>query len=187
MKEEHYRRIAFTNVHFTEKVPGWKTDRGRIYISFGPPDEIDAHPSGDASRTDPYENWRYRHIEGIGNDVLIDFVGTEYRMTLDPNEKEALIRSEGPAPQMLVAVRPDRTLRISIPIDFAAKQSRGFARITTPAGLPVATLDFQGNGGKPGYQIESKSLNPGTYTVTTVVTDSPSGKVHTWSVPITIK
>jgi GWxTD domain-containing protein len=45
-KEEHYRRIAYANNHFASKVPGWKTDRGRIYILYGPPDEIDSHPAG---------------------------------------------------------------------------------------------------------------------------------------------
>ena len=45
-KEEHYRRIAYANEHFPAGKAGWMTDRGRIYIVFGPPDEIDAHPSG---------------------------------------------------------------------------------------------------------------------------------------------
>jgi GWxTD domain-containing protein len=45
-KEEHYRRIAYANDHFASGIPGWKTDRGRIYIRFGPPDDIEAHPSG---------------------------------------------------------------------------------------------------------------------------------------------
>ena len=45
-KEEHYRRIAYANDHFSTLIPGWKTDRGRIYITYGPPDEIDDHSSG---------------------------------------------------------------------------------------------------------------------------------------------
>jgi len=45
-KEEHYRRIAYANQHFQSGIPGWKTDRGRIYIMYGPPDEIESHPSG---------------------------------------------------------------------------------------------------------------------------------------------
>src|SRR5271156_2317889 len=45
-KEEHYRRIEYANEHFAAGLPGWKTDRGRIYIMYGPADEIDAHPSG---------------------------------------------------------------------------------------------------------------------------------------------
>ncbi len=62
-KEEHYRRIAYANEHFSSSVQGWKTDRGRIYITYGPPDEIDSHPSGQPS---PFEDWRYRFIEGMG-------------------------------------------------------------------------------------------------------------------------
>ncbi len=34
-KEEHYRRIAYANEHFASGIPGWKTDRGRIYIEYG--------------------------------------------------------------------------------------------------------------------------------------------------------
>jgi GWxTD domain-containing protein len=104
-KEEHYRRIAYANEHYASGAPGWKMDRGRIYITFGPPDEIDSHPSGGTyerptaegggeTTTFPFEDWRYRYIEGIGNDVNIEFVDTtmtgEYHMTMDPSEKDAL-------------------------------------------------------------------------------------------------
>ncbi len=104
-KEEHYRRIAYANEHYASGAPGWKMDRGRIYITFGPPDEIDSHPSGGTyerptaegggeTTTFPFEDWRYRYIEGIGNDVMIEFVDTtmtgEYHMTMDPSEKDAL-------------------------------------------------------------------------------------------------
>jgi GWxTD domain-containing protein len=104
-KEEHYRRIAYANEHYASGIPGWKADRGRIYITFGPPDEIDSHPSGGSyerpaaegggeTTTFPFEDWRYRYIEGIGNDVNIEFVDTtmtgEYHMTMDPSEKDAL-------------------------------------------------------------------------------------------------
>jgi TonB family protein len=87
LKEEHYRRIAFANEHFASaNLPGWKTDRGRIYIPWGPPDEIDAH-SGDGS-VFPYEMWRYRSIEGLGQNVDFGFTDLarngEYRLTLDP-------------------------------------------------------------------------------------------------------
>jgi GWxTD domain-containing protein len=89
-KVEHYRRVAFADEHFTSKsgVPGWKTDRGRIFITFGPPDEIDSHPAGSAAKP-PYEDWRYRFIEGIGNDINMEFVDMdssgEFHMTMDPN------------------------------------------------------------------------------------------------------
>ncbi|MFZ0759724.1 MAG: GWxTD domain-containing protein [Candidatus Sulfotelmatobacter sp.] len=104
-KEEHYRRIAYANEHFAAGVPGWKTDRGRIYIMYGPPDETDSHPSGGTyerpieegggeTSTFPFEDWRYRYIEGIGQEVIIEFVDTcmcgDYHMTLDRSEKDAL-------------------------------------------------------------------------------------------------
>jgi GWxTD domain-containing protein len=104
-KEEHYRRIQYANDHFASGIPGWKTDRGRIYITFGPPDERDEHPTGGTyerppeegggeTTTYPFEDWRYRYIEGIGNNIMIEFVDPtmtgEYRMTMDPSEKDAL-------------------------------------------------------------------------------------------------
>ena len=86
-REEHFRRIAYVNTHFPgQTVAGWKTDRGRIYITFGPPDEIDSHPCTGANTAK--ETWRYRWIEGIGDNVMIDFEDPactgEYRMTMDP-------------------------------------------------------------------------------------------------------
>jgi len=87
-KEEHYRRIAFANLRFAGSVEGWKTDRGRIYITFGPPDEIDSHPSGGNGDPTPWEMWKYRLIQGIGENVVIDFKGTDYRMTNDPHGPE---------------------------------------------------------------------------------------------------
>ena len=104
-KEEHYRRIAYANEHFAAGIPGWKSDRGHMYIVFGPPDEIDSHPSGGSyerpmeegggeTSTFPFETWRYRYIEGIGQEVMIEFVDTcmcnDYHMTLDRSEKDAL-------------------------------------------------------------------------------------------------
>ena len=109
-KEEHYRRIAYANEHYASGIPGWKTDRGRIYITFGPADEVESHPSGGtyerpyeegggSTSTYPFEKWRYRYIDGIGNDVNIEFVDPtmtgEYRMTMDPSEKDALLMVPG--------------------------------------------------------------------------------------------
>ena len=111
-KEEHYRRIAYANERFASGIPGWKTDRGMIYISFGPPDEIESHPSGGTyerpyeegggtTSTYPFEKWRYRYLQGVGNqqDIQIEFVDKtmtgEYRMTMDPSEKDALLMVPG--------------------------------------------------------------------------------------------
>src|SRR5882672_6832622 len=105
-KEEHYRRIAYANERYASGIPGWKTDRGRIYITYGPPDENESHPSGGSyerppeegggtTSTFPFEKWRYRYIEGIGSDIIIEFVDPtmtgEFRMTMDPSEKDALL------------------------------------------------------------------------------------------------
>jgi GWxTD domain-containing protein len=104
-KEEHYRRIAYANEHFASGIPGWKTDRGRIYIIHGAPDEIEASPSGGTynrtpqegggtTSTFPFERWRYRHLDDVGEDVVLEFVDTcmcgDYHMTMDPTEKDAL-------------------------------------------------------------------------------------------------
>jgi GWxTD domain-containing protein len=109
-KEEHYRRIAYANERFASGIPGWKSDRGRIYIVYGPPAEIEAHPSGGTyqreiwegggtTSTFPFERWRYRHIDGIGDDIEIEFVDKtmsgEYRMAMDPDEKDALMMVPG--------------------------------------------------------------------------------------------
>jgi GWxTD domain-containing protein len=105
-KEEHYRRIAYANEHFAAGIPGWKSDRGRMYIMYGPADEIESHPSGGSyerpmeegggsTSTYPFEDWRYRYIEGIGQEVIIEFVDTcmcgDYHMTMDRSEKDALL------------------------------------------------------------------------------------------------
>src|ERR1700674_4972074 len=92
-KEEHYRRIAYANEHFAAGIPGWKSDRGRMYIMYGPADEVDSHPSG-GSYERPFEDWRYRYLEGIGQEVIIEFVDScmcgDYHMTIDRSEKDAL-------------------------------------------------------------------------------------------------
>jgi GWxTD domain-containing protein len=109
-KEEHYRRIAYANEHFSSGIPGWKTDRGRLYIMWGPPDEIQTHPTGGTyerpasegggeTSTYPFEDWRWRYLEGIGENVEIEFVDTtmsgEYKLTMDPSEKDALTNVPG--------------------------------------------------------------------------------------------
>ena len=105
-KEEHYRRIAYANEHYASGIPGWRTDRGRIYIQYGPPDEIESHASGGSyerpmsegggeTETYPFEQWRYRYIDGVGQNIILEFVDKtmsgEYRMTMDPSEKDALL------------------------------------------------------------------------------------------------
>jgi GWxTD domain-containing protein len=109
-KEEHYRRIAYANEHYASGIPGWKTDRGRMYIMWGPADEVESHPTGGtydrpmdegggSTSTYPWETWRWRYLEGIGENVILEFVDPsgsgEYHMTMDPSEKDALLHVPG--------------------------------------------------------------------------------------------
>ena len=104
-REEHYRRIQYANDHFAAGKPGWKTDRGHIYIAWGPPDSIDSHPSGGMyerpmdegggeTSTFPFEVWHYRYLEGLGENIDFEFVDTcqcgDYHFTIDRSEKDAL-------------------------------------------------------------------------------------------------
>jgi GWxTD domain-containing protein len=110
VREEHYRRLAYADEHFASGILGRKTDRGRIYIIWGPPDEIESHPTGGtydrppeqgggSTSTYPWELWRYRNLEGIGENIEIEFVDPsgsgEYHIALDPCEKDALARVPG--------------------------------------------------------------------------------------------
>jgi GWxTD domain-containing protein len=109
-REEHYARIAYANEHFAAGKPGWRTDRGHIYIAFGKPDSIDSHPSGGSyerpmdegggnTSTFPFEIWHYRYLEGIGDNIDIEFVDScmcgDYHMTIDRSEKDALKHTPG--------------------------------------------------------------------------------------------
>jgi GWxTD domain-containing protein len=116
-KEEFYRRVAYANEHFSSGIPGWKTDRGRIYIMYGPPDEISSHPSGGTytpspgqlpysgtgasttMETYPFEDWYYHYIPGIGENVKLEFVDPtltgEYQLTMNPCEKDAMAETPG--------------------------------------------------------------------------------------------
>src|SRR5581483_4007786 len=107
---EYYRRVAYANEHFASGIPGWKTDRGRIYIMFGEPDGKETHPSGGAyqrpaeegggeTSTYPFETWWYRHIDGVGDSINIEFVDPtmsgEYHIAQSPDEKDALLYVPG--------------------------------------------------------------------------------------------
>jgi len=109
-RDEHYRRIQYANDHFAAGKPGWKTDRGHIYIAFGAPDSKDSHPSGGnynrpidegggSTSTFPFEVWHYRYLEGVGDNIDIEFVDTcqcgDYHFTIDRSEKDALLHVPG--------------------------------------------------------------------------------------------
>ena len=104
-RDEIYSRIAYANEHFAAGKPGWMTDRGHIYIAYGKPDDIESHPSGGnyerpmdegggSTATFPFEVWHYRYIEGIGDNIDLEFVDTcqcgDYHYTIDRSEKDAL-------------------------------------------------------------------------------------------------
>jgi GWxTD domain-containing protein len=129
-KEEHYRRIAYTNEHFASGIPGWKTDRGRMYIMWGPADEVESHPTGGtydrpmeegggSTSTYPWETWRWRYLEGIGENIILEFVDPsgsgEYHLTMDPSEKDALLHVPGAGLSLLesmgMASKTDRFTR----------------------------------------------------------------------------
>jgi GWxTD domain-containing protein len=109
-REEYYERIAYANEHFASGVPGWRTDRGRIYIVWGKPDSIESHPSGGSyerpsyegggsTSTYPFETWFYRNLDGVGNGIEIEFVDPtgsgEYRIARNADEKDALANVPG--------------------------------------------------------------------------------------------
>jgi len=161
-KEEHYQRIAYANEHFAAGVPGWKTDRGRMYIVFGKPDEIDSHPSGGSyerpmeegggeTSTYPFEDWRYRYIDGIGQEVIMEFVDTcmcgEYHMTLDRSEKDALLMTPNAGltlyEQMGMSSKAQRFSgggmeRLGLGPDSATQQAKEFDRLDQYAKLQAA-------------------------------------------------
>jgi len=119
--------MAYANEHYAAGIPGWKSDRGRIYIMYGPADEIESHPSGGSyerpmeegggeTSTYPFEDWRYRYLEGVGQEVIIEFVDTcmcgDYHMTMDRSEKDALLNTPNAGltlyEQMGMASKADR-------------------------------------------------------------------------------
>jgi len=106
-KTEHYRRLAYVNEKFSVGMPGWMSDRGRIYIIHGAPVEIESHPTGGQyqrplregggwTQAYPWERWRYHFIEGIGQDVELEFVDRsltgQYKLALNPEQKDALLQ-----------------------------------------------------------------------------------------------
>ncbi|MDQ3668215.1 MAG: GWxTD domain-containing protein [Acidobacteriota bacterium] len=109
-KEEYYERIAYANEHFASGIPGWKSDRGRIWIMYGKPDGRETHPmggmydrppheGGGSTSTYPFETWFYRYLPGVGSGVEIEFVDPtgsgEYRLARNANEKDAMLMIPG--------------------------------------------------------------------------------------------
>jgi GWxTD domain-containing protein len=147
-KEEHYRRIAYANERFSSGIPGWRTDRGRIYIMWGPPDQIETHSAGSTynrpmseggGQTQVYgfDDWNYHYMEGIGQNITIEFVdptGTgEYHITMDPGEKDAMSHIPGGGPSMLESMG-------------LSSQAKRFTR-TDGSTAPLGIAQMNGGGG----------------------------------------
>ena len=208
-REEHYRRIAYANEHFAAGKPGWKTDRGHIYISFGKPDSIESHPSGGQydrpmeegggqTSTFPFETWHYRYLEGIGDNIDIEFVDTcmcgDYHMTIDRSEKDALLHTPGAgltqAEQMGRGKKADRFSggmeNLGAGPMASQNQSKEFDRIELFAKLqappPIKFKDLQ----LEAYMTQHKLIN-GPYFPFDVRTDFVKVTDDTVLVPITLQ
>lgn len=182
-REEYYERIAYANQHFASGIPGWKTDRGRVYIAHGKPDSVEAHPSGGSydrpswegggsTSTYPFEIWFYRHLEGIGDGLEIEFVdptGTgEYRMARDASEKDALKMVPGAglttSEQLGLSDKADRiTGNNGYNQNYQREQDTMFRRLEIMSGLQrpptVKFSDLQGIAGGDSGVIDSNPLN----------------------------
>lgn len=205
-KDEHYRRIEYANEHFAAGMPGWRTDRGRIYIVYGPADEVESHPSGGAyerpmeegggsTSTYPFEDWRYRHIDGIGDQVIIEFVDTcmcgEYHMTIDRGEKDALAKVPGAGQsmyeQMGQATQAQRFTSgglETLPVGptTASEQAKEFDRLEQFAKLNAAPpIKFKDLAEEVGHHIE---YNPMPFDVHTDFVKITS---DTALVPVTVQ
>jgi len=155
-KEEYYERIAYANEHFASGIPGWKSDRGRIWIMYGKPDERETHPAGGNyerpsyegggnTSTYPFEIWFYRYLPGVGSGVEIEFVDPtgsgEYRIARNPNEKDALLNIPGAgltlSEQLGLSDKADRIVGVGSPgmANYQREQDSPFSRLQLLADL----------------------------------------------------
>src|SRR5882762_10390790 len=155
-KEEYYERIAYANEHFSSGIPGWKTDRGRIWIMYGKPDEKETHPmggsyerpsyeGGGSTTTYPFETWFYRYLAGVGSGVEIEFVDPtgsgEYRIARSPDEKDALLNIPGAgltlSEQLGLSDKADRVVGVGSPgvANYQREQDSPFSRLQLLADL----------------------------------------------------
>jgi len=155
-REEYYERIAYANEHFASGIPGWKTDRGRIWIMYGKPDETETHPSGGSyqrepqegggsTTTYPFERWFYRYLPSVGSGVEIEFVDPtgsgEYRIARNPDEKDALLTIPGAgltlAEEMGLANKADRVANMGGVgmVGYMREQDSPFSRLQLLADL----------------------------------------------------
>ena len=199
-KEEHYRRIAHANDRFrTTGIAGWKTDRGRIYIVHGPPDQIESHPFGSASDY-PFEDWRYHHIDGRGDNVDFEFVDKtwsgNYLLTANLSDKRAPQGNPitGPLGRIGATVQvqnetPDAWggARISIPMSgYADHHMKLLCRVVTAEGRGAASFEDGVEGPTPLY-TRFVQTSPGSYHLKIVVKDVTTGAVGEENVEFEVK
>jgi len=181
-REQYYERIAYANEHFASGIPGWRTDRGRIYIAWGKPDSVESHPSGGSydrpsyegggsTTTYPFEIWYYRHLEGIGTGLEIEFVdptGTgEYRLARNADEKDALRMVPGAGlttlEQLGLADQDERATGLRQGSTYRREQDSPFRRLEILVGLQrppaVKFSDLQGIAGGDSGVLDSNPLN----------------------------
>lgn len=139
-REEHYRRLAYANEHFFEGKPGWKTDRGRVYIMFGPPDFVETNPSGGrgflfgpAAPTAefPSEVWTYLYLPGVKarfgrvEFIFVNYYNSgSYELTFDPALANALRNISLPARYVGYGDFPQADNRILSPLELAEQSRR---------------------------------------------------------------
>jgi GWxTD domain-containing protein len=207
-REEHYARIAYANEHFAAGKSGWRTDRGHIYIAFGKADSVDSHPSGGNyerpieegggnTSTFPFEIWHYRYLEGIGDNIDIEFVDTcmcgDYHMTIDRSEKDALKHVPGAGLTMDESMgrskKADRfntggLEQLGGGMSSAQNQSKQFDRLDTFAKLqaapPIKFKDLE------SYMVNTKILS-GPPFLFDVRTDYVKVTNDTVLVPVTVQ
>lgn len=202
-KEEHYRRILFANEHFAASVSGWKTDRGRVYIVLGPPDEIESHPKlvryqrpaeegGGTTSVYPFERWSYREVAGVGP-LTLEFIDTalkgEYGLgnSIGPAEMEELLRPAGDMPvgikysgkvasPSVVVTGPLGHVKISIPIP-GSFPATIYGRVTDAARRAVQVFEETMREPGPFYE-KAMVFPPGSYHLTTVVRDAGGNAIQ---------
>ncbi|MGD0772601.1 MAG: GWxTD domain-containing protein [Candidatus Solibacter sp.] len=189
-KEEHYRRIAYANDHYASGIPGWKTDRGRIYITYGPPDEKESHPSGSATSDVPSEQWLYSLIQGVGTNIIVEFVDSaktgEYRMTMDPSVM-AVVTADTPKAGATVQPMIPGGVLISVPLTaYGDHKVSVSARVVGREGRVAHVSEDPIQGPAPIF-TKVLPLAKGTYRFEIVVRDMTSGKLAADNIEFEVK
>jgi GWxTD domain-containing protein len=178
-REGYYERVEYANEHFSSGVAGVKTDRGRIYLKWGKPDEVESHPAGGtynresgegggSTSTYPFERWWYRNLPGH-SDVAVEFVDPtstgEYRIARNPFEKEALLHVPGAGATLDGVSQADRVAAANgfgNPFSSQAKdgQFEWMDRVTFLSEPPPVNFDRYGGGkGISGPVVDTDLLN----------------------------